>query len=153
MEKKTIVDFEQIVTPSSGARVVTVQNVTLTTTQENTRVIPVHRILIGVPWTSESPDLTVPDLADSPEAMIARREAGVSQRSTLLMQTQYPVDPHSRYTAVKLLQDIQANAKAELEVANAKIQIEQLERARIAEERKAEAAQFVEFKNSKKTQG
>jgi hypothetical protein len=100
------------------------------------------------PFLSSMPKLTVPDLADTLEQMLARRAAGIP---TTFMRTQriYPTDPATIYTAAQVLKDIQTTAKIELEQTNKQIALNKQEAEKIAKEQQKRAKEFEEFQNQR----
>lgn len=97
-------------------------------------------------WETKEPELTIPDLADSIEAMLARREAGLSQPTTLLTMRAFPTDPSTRVTASDLLKDIQEKGKQELLQVNNQIAATQAAQAEAKAKAEAEAKAFANWK-------
>ena len=107
---------------------------------------PVHTTELK-PWNApdDAVDLTIPDLGDSIEQMLARRAAGLPEAPTAVMRTvrDYPVDPSTVRSAVDTLKSIQADAKTELD----EIKSDMSNRAKLAAETKAlQEKQQAEFK-------
>lgn len=109
--------------------------------------IPIHCLTIGV-WQSEAgkAELTVPDLADSIEAMLARRESGLPAPTTVEAMRQYPTDPSTQRSATAFLKQIQEDGKKEMQELDA--QYKESKQAKAEAKAKAEAEQkaFAEFK-------
>lgn len=104
-------------------------------------------------WESSRPKLTVPDLADSIEQMMARRAAGVPETLSARTQRIYPTDPATIKDAATVLKELQVTAKTELESVNAQIELSKKEAAKAAKQAAKEAALFEEFKASQDAKG
>jgi len=101
-------------------------------------------------WVSTLPDLTVPDLADSIEAMLARRASGLpAPTSAMMTMRDYPTDPATRVSAVEMLKQIQADGKEELKTLNAEYLTAKAAKAKAAAVAAAEQKAFEEFKAAK----
>jgi len=108
-------------------------------------VYPLHSVTIPV-WATDEPDLTVADLADSLEAMLARRESGLSSPTTLRTMRAYPTDPATQKSAVNFLKNLQQEGKAELEQLNAEIKAKADAKAIADAKAKADAEASAAFK-------
>jgi len=101
-------------------------------------------------WVSTQPDLTVPDLADSIESMLARRASGLPEPTSAMMTMRdYPTDPATRVSAVEMLKQIQADGKEELKTLNAEYVTAKAAKAKAAAAAAAEQKAFEEFKAAK----
>lgn len=118
----------------------------------------VARMTTLVRPVTKMPPLTVPDLADSVEAMLARRNSGIPSGSTSgsLMMRSFPTDPSTIKTAGEVLRAIQDSSKKELEATNKQIQLTKIESAKKAKQAQKDAEAFAEFqaqKAQKKSEG
>lgn len=105
---------------------------------------------VSTPWVSTEPKLTVPDLADSIGAMLARRTAGVEDAPTTLMMRSYPTDPATIRTAQDTLRDLTLAAKADLEKDKKAIVAHRRTKKAEAEKVAAEQKAFAEFQANQK---
>jgi len=99
-------------------------------------------------WQSLKPVLTVPDLADSIEQMLARRAAGVPETVAARTQRIYPTDPATIKEAGQVLESLKQSAEVELQAVNAQIELSKKEAARAAKEAAKEAELFEQFKRN-----
>lgn len=115
-----------------------------TPVSENTYAFPFQTREI-VLWTTSEPDLTVEDLGDSIEAMLARRESGLAAPATLAQVRSYPTDPSTEKSAVQFLKKLQEDGNAELEALNAQIETETKAKAKAEAKAKADREAFEAF--------
>lgn len=108
----------------------------------HTKVVPV--------WESVKPTLTVPDLADTVEQMLARRTSGIVTPLTGPSMRIYPVDPSSVVEAGQMLKSLQELAQKEVEVTKAQIKQRRQEIAQKNAIAKQEAEEFAKYKAAKK---
>ena len=113
--------------------------------------INIFRTLQPPKWTSSLPALTVPDLADTVEQMLARRTSGLTTSLTGpgLRIRQYPVDPSSVVEAGQMLKALQEVAQNEVDATKAQIKQRRQDLAQKNAIAKQEAEEFAKFKASK----
>lgn len=104
-------------------------------------------------WQSEKPPLTVPDLADSLEALLARRSAGIAGVGPTMSLRSFPTDPATIKTAGEMLREVRENAKMQLESAKLQIEARRIERAEKQVQDEKQRADFAAFLASKSTKG
>lgn len=110
--------------------------------------LPQHMYILPV-WSTSQPDLTVDDLADSIEAMLARRASGLAQPAAMSAMRVYPTDPSTVVTATDMLKQIQSEGKQELETLNKQI-ADDAKNKQIADAKaKKEAEEFAAFQAAK----
>jgi hypothetical protein len=79
-------------------------------------IYPIRTTNVGK-WTPSGTVLTVPDLEDSVEQMLARRQSGIESfnlRNQIVSSRPYPADPTSVETAADVLSKIKTQAETEL---------------------------------------
>jgi len=102
-------------------------------------------------WATDQPDLTVDDLADSIEAMLARRESGLSAPTTIMQMRNYPTDPSTQRSVVSFLKDLQSEKKSELASVNEQLVANQKSAAEAKAKAELEAKEFATWKASDKS--
>lgn len=109
-----------------------------------------HSVAIPV-WESEpgKAELTVSDLADSIEAMLARRESGLPAPTTMSAMRSYPTDPGTQRSAAAFLKQIQEDGKKELAELDAVYKASKQQKADAKAKADAEAKEFAEYKANK----
>jgi len=102
-------------------------------------------------WESEAgkAELTVPDLADSIEAMLARRESGLPAPATVSAMRSYPTDPSTERSATAFLKKVQEDGQAELQALDTQYKTAKALKAEQKAKADAEAKEFAEFKANK----
>lgn len=94
----------------------------------------------------DEPNLTVPDLEDSVEQMLARRTAGIKERINNSGERQYPVDPTSLTTALGVVtkhkQELEHKLREQEEHAERTLHEKQQQKEREKQEKQA----FESFK-------
>jgi len=113
-------------------------------------LIPFHAISIPY-WESEAgkAELTVADLADSIEAMLARRESGLPAPTTMSAMRSYPTDPSTQRSAAAFLKQIQEDGKKELAQLDATYKASKQQKADAKAKADADAKEFAEYKANK----
>jgi len=111
-----------------------------------------HRSISAPRWESTFPELTKPDLADSIEAMLARRSAGIADAPLSLRTRSYPTDPSSIVTASDYLKTVQAQAQTELDAVTAKSKEYATQKAQAKKQAELDAVQFAEFKRKQQSE-
>lgn len=111
--------------------------------------IPYQTAVVPI-WESSKPALTVPDLADTVEQMLARRTSGIVTPLTGPSMRIYPVDPSTVVEAGQMLKSLQELAQKEVEMTKAQIKQRRQEIAQKNAIAKQEAEEFAKYKATKK---